>query len=307
MKILTLLGSMLLLLIQIPVAFAAEALNVEKVADGVYVHRGEHKDLDESYHGDIANIGFIVGSKGVAVIDTGGSLKIGQRLREAVRKVTRQPIRYVINTHVHPDHIYGNAAFVQDKPQFVGHEKLGNAMELRKETYQRINEAWLGEDFAGSEIIKPTIEVKESLTLDLGDRTLQLRAHPTAHTNTDLTVIDSKTGTLWTGDLLFVERTPSIDGDLKGWLKVIEDLKSLPARKIVPGHGPVVEGKQEFFAKQERYLSTLLADVRNSIKQGVTMEQAMETAAASEKNNWILFSTVNRRNVNRIYPELEWE
>lgn len=307
MRNLTLLGSMLLLFIQNPAVVAAATLDVTQVADGVYVHQGEHKDLDESYHGDIANIGFIVGSKGVAVIDTGGSLKIGRQLHEAVRKVTPKAILYVINTHVHPDHIYGNAAFVQDKPQFVGHEKLGNAMELRKETYQRINEAWLGEDFAGSEIIKPTLPVQNSLTLDLGDRTLQIKAHPQAHTNTDITVMDSKTGTLWTGDLLFVERTPSIDGDIKGWLGIMQDLKSLPAKKVVPGHGPVVDGSQNAFAKEERYLSTLLEDVRNSIKQGEPMEQAMETAAASEKDNWLLFPTVNRRNVNFIYPKLEWE
>lgn len=307
MRNLTLLGSMLLLFIQNPGVVAAAAFDVTQVADGVYVHQGEHKDLDESYHGDIANIGFIVGSKGVAVIDTGGSLKIGRQLHEAVRKVTPKAILYVINTHVHPDHIYGNAAFVQDKPQFVGHEKLGNAMELRKETYQRINEAWLGEDFAGSEIIKPTLPVQNSLTLDLGDRTLQIKAHPQAHTNTDITVMDSKTGTLWTGDLLFVERTPSIDGDIKGWLGIMQDLKSLPAKKVVPGHGPVVDGSQNAFAKEERYLSTLLEDVRNSIKQGEPMEQAMETAAASEKDNWLLFPTVNRRNVNFIYPKLEWE
>lgn len=307
MRNLTLLGSMLLLFIQNPAVVAAATLDVTQVADGVYVHQGEHKDLDESYHGDIANIGFIVGSKGVAVIDTGGSLKIGRQLHEAVRKVTPKAILYVINTHVHPDHIYGNAAFVQDKPQFVGHEKLGNAMELRKETYQRINEAWLGEDFAGSEIIKPTLPVQDSLTLDLGNRKLQIKAHPQAHTNTDITVMDSKTGTLWTGDLLFVERTPSIDGDIKGWLGIMQDLKSLPAKKVVPGHGPVVDGSQNAFAKEERYLSTLLEDVRNSIKQGEPMEQAMETAAASEKDNWLLFPTVNRRNVNFIYPKLEWE
>jgi quinoprotein relay system zinc metallohydrolase 2 len=307
MRIPTVLCSMLLLLIQAPAVIAAQALDVKQVADGVFVHQGTHKDLDESYNGDIANIGFIVGSKGVAVIDTGGSLKIGQQLREAIREVTPKPILYVINTHVHPDHIYGNAAFVQDKPQFVGHEKLGNAMELRKETYQRINEAWLGEDFAGSEIIKPTLPVQDSLTLDLGDRKLQIKAYPKAHTNTDITVMDSKTDTLWTGDLLFVERTPSIDGDIKGWLGIMQDLKSLPAKKVVPGHGPVVDESQNAFAKEEHYLSTLLADVRKSIKQGEPMEQAMETAAASEKNNWVLFSTVNRRNVNFIYPQLEWE
>ena len=306
MKTLTLLGSMLLFLIHIPAALAAETLTFEKVADGIYVHHGAHHDLDEGYDGDIANLSFVVGNKGVAVIDTGGSLKVGQQLRVAIAKETDLPVLYVINTHVHPDHIFGNAAFLQDKSQFVGHAKLGNAMALREEAYMRSNKAWLGEDFKGSEIVKPSVIVNDNLTLDLGGRTLQLKAYPAAHTNTDITILDSKTGTLWTGDLLFVERTPSIDGDIKGWLSVVQELKSLSAKKIVPGHGPVVEG-QNAFANEERYLSTLLADVRNSIKKGEPMEDAMETAAASEKGNWQLFQVVNRRNVNLIYPKLEWE
>ena len=307
MKLVTLLGSMLLFLLQIPTVFSAEALAFEHVADGIHVHHGVHEDLDEGYHGDIANIGFIVGSKGVAVIDTGGSLQVGQQLRAAISKVTDLPVLYVINTHVHPDHIFGNAAFLQDNPQFVGHSKLANAMALREEAYMRSNQNWLGDAFKGSQIVKPTVSVQDSMTLDLGDRSLQLKAYPTAHTNTDLTVFDAKTGTLWTGDLLFVERTPSIDGDIKGWLAVLPELKSVSAKKIVPGHGPVITGEPDAFANEERYLSTLLADVRNSIKTGEPMERAMDTAAASEKDKWQLFRAVNRRNVNLIYPELEWE
>lgn len=298
---------LLLLSFNIASMASGTTLPMSEVADGVYVHHGVHEDLDEGYHGDIANIGFIVGSKGVAAIDTGGSLKVGKQLREAIRKVTDLPVLYVINTHVHPDHIFGNAAFSGDKPQFVGHAKLGNAMELRKDAYMRSNQSWLGDDFSGSELVKPTIAVENTLELDLGGRTLQLKAYPVAHTNTDLTVLDSKTNTLWTGDLLFIERIPSIDGDIKGWLDVIQNLKTISAAKVVPGHGPVVHDGPKAFADEERYLSTLLNDVRNSIKTGEPMEKAMDTAAASEKDKWQLFNIVNRRNVNLIYPELEWE
>ncbi len=122
----------------------AEPLAMQEIGAGIYVHQGVHEDLSEGYHGDICNISFIVGSKGVAVIDTGGSLKVGKKLYEAIRKVTALPILYVINTHVHPDHIFGNAAFVGEHTAFVGHAKLADAMELRKEAYLRINNDWLG-------------------------------------------------------------------------------------------------------------------------------------------------------------------
>lgn len=299
--------SLVLWLMTCTYAMAAD-FNLEQVASGVYVHHGVHEDLDDGYHGDISNIGFIIGSKGVAVIDSGGSLKVGQRLRAALRDITPLPILYVINTHIHPDHIFGNAAFIADKPQYIGHAKLANAMELRKPAYLKQGQQLLHDDFAGSDIIKPTMSVEQSLELDLGQRKLQLIAYPNAHTNTDLTVLDDNSGTLWTGDLLFIERTPSLDGDIKGWLKAIDQLKQLKnIKQAVPGHGPVTHDFSSALDKEARYLNLLLEDIRAAIKQGKTMEQTMDTAAAAEAANWQLFNAVNRRNINLLYPALEWE
>lgn len=296
-----------LLLMWAAVLAHAEPLPTEEVAPGVFVHHGIHEELDAGYHGDICNIGFIVGDKGVAVVDSGGSLKIGQQLREAIRKVTHLPILYVINTHVHPDHIFGNAAFKTDNPAYVGHAKLGEAMERRREAYMRNNASWMGEAFAGSEIIKPTQSVEKSLELDLGGRVLSLTAWPPAHTSADLSVLDGKTATLWTGDLLFIERTPSMDGDTLGWLKLIPQLQQISAKRAIPGHGPVTEQWQTAFDREQHYFERLLADIRSSIKSGIPMEKAMDSAGTSEKNHWLLFDTVNRRNINLLYPMLEWE
>lgn len=280
---------------------------IENMGDGIYVHHGVHMDIDEGYKGDICNASFIVGSRGVAVIDTGGNLKVGQQLREAIRKVTPLPVLYVINTHVHPDHIYGNAAFLPDKPQFIGHDKLANAMETRREQYAKLNERLMHDDAKGSELVKPTIAVKSTLEIDLGDRRLNLTAHPVAHTNTDVSVIENKAHTLFAGDLLFIERTPVLEGDIKGLIAEIEKLKTSPAKQVVPGHGPVTKHWVEALNDAQHYLTVLLTDVRTSIKKGESMESAMNTAAASEKDKWKLFDIANRRNVNTIYPALEWE
>ncbi len=289
--------------------------SIEDIGNGIYVHHGKHLDIDDGYQGDICNISFVVGSKGVAVIDTGGSLKTGNKLRDAIKKVTDKPILYVINTHVHPDHIYGNAAFLADEPEFIGHEKLATAMELRREQYTKLNVKLLGDDAKGSELVKPTIAVKTTLELDLGDRKLMLTAHPVAHTNTDLSVIDiktdSKSSTLFTGDLLFIERTPVLEGDIKGLIVELEKLKTSATKQAikqaVPGHGPVAKDWKLAIENEQRYLTELLTDIRASIKKGESMESAMNTAAASEKDKWQLFDIANRRNVNIIYPALEWE
>lgn len=288
-------------------AAVPNSFKVENVGDGIYVHHGVHLDIDEGYQGDICNASFIVGSKGVAVIDTGGSLKVGKQLRQAISQVTQLPVLYVINTHVHPDHIYGNAAFLADNPQFIGHDKLANAMELRHAAYTKLNEKLLGEDAKGSDLIKPTIAVKTNLELDLGDRKLLLTAHPVAHTNTDLSVIETKASTLFAGDLLFIERTPVLEGDINGLIGELEKFKSSPIKQVVPGHGPVTKQWLAAINNAQHYLNVLLADIRASIKKGETMESTMNTAAASERGKWALFDIANRRNVNIIYPALEWE
>jgi len=289
-----------------PAAWALP-LPVAEIAPGVFVHQGVHEEFGEHYHGDIANIGFVIGHSAVAVIDTGGSYAVGSALREAIRQRTDLPIRYVINTHVHSDHIFGNAAFESDHPEFFGHHQLPRAMQLRAETYTTNIVTMLGDAAKGSRIVLPTQLVHLQTRLDLGGRQLLLRAWSIAHTDHDLTVEDEASATLWLGDLLFVERTPSIDGDIHGWLKLITPLSALPARQTVPGHGPVTADKNALLEIQRHYLQTLLDDLRSSIKKGEPMSAAIDAAAQSEKGQWALFENVNRRNATLLYPVLEWE
>lgn len=283
------------------------ALPVSEVAAGVYVHAGRQEEPNPANLGDIANIGFIVGDKCVAVIDTGGSIVVGERLRAAVHKVTTLPICYVINTHVHPDHIFGNAAFRADKPTFVGHAKLAAAMAARGQNYRNALNRDLGPAVAGSELVAPALTVKDTSEVDLGNRMLKLRAWPTAHTDNDLTVSDEKTGTLWLSDLLFVERIPAVDGSLKGWLAVIEDIRKMTPRRVIAGHGNLGDAWRDALAEQERYLNVLLRETRAAIKAKRTLPQAVEEVGLAERGKWLLYDGFHKRNVTASYAELEWE
>lgn len=281
---------------------------LEDIGDGIYVHHGEHLDIDEGYQGDISNLSVVVGGEGVAVIDTGGSLKVGKQLRAAIAEITKLPILYVVNTHVHPDHIFGNSAFVMDNVQFIGHEKLGEAMLLREESYSELNKKYLGaKDSKGTNIVVPTRSVKDSMELDLGGRLLTVTAYPVAHTNTDVTVIDQQTKTLFTGDLLFIERTPVLEGDIKGLIATLDILKTYDLKQVVPGHGPQTKEWKQAINNEQRYLNALLTDIRAAIENDVSLEDTMETAAEGERGKWALFNVANRRNVNILYPALEWE
>jgi quinoprotein relay system zinc metallohydrolase 2 len=290
-------------------AHATEPLAVQEIAPGVFVHHGRYELFTPRNEGDVSNAGFIVGSDGVAVIDTGGSPRVGAALLAAIRTRTQAPIKYVINTHMHPDHVFGNVAFADEKPTFVGHHKLPRALAARAERYLAINKELLGDEaFAGERIIAPTLLVDDKLELDLGDRTLLLEAQKTAHTDNDLTILDKKTGTLFLGDLLFVEHVPALDGSIRGWLTLLDQMKQrTDIARVVPGHGPATVSWPAAMAAEQRYLDKLAQDVRALIKQGKTIEEAMRTAGLSERDAWLLFPEYHARNVSAAFAELEWE
>ncbi len=286
---------------------ASDVLPMTQVAAGIYVHFGAHQLPDKHNHGAIANIGFIIGKRCVAVIDSGGNPEQGRALKRAIEKITDKPVCYVINSHVHPDHIYGNSAFNSDHTQFVGHYKLARAISMRGPFYLEKAKDQLGLDLSSDDLVLPDIEVKKHMTLDLGGRKLRLSAHPTAHTDNDLTVYDSQTDTLWLSDLLFIDHIPVIDGSLKGWLKVLEGFENNNYAHVIPGHGPLITHWPEAMQAEKNYLNTLLTEIRQKIKEGVFLEDAINEVGKSEELHWKLFDEFHKRNVTTAFAELEWE
>jgi quinoprotein relay system zinc metallohydrolase 2 len=287
---------------------AVAALPVTEVAPGVFVHHGVHGLASGSNAGDICNTGFVVGTTGVAVIDSGGSRLVGARLRAAIAARTPLPVTHVINTHMHPDHVLGNAAFRDDKPVYVAHHKLLRSLAERTEGYLEQAREQLGaEAFAGTEVVLPTLGVETQSQIDLGGRTLTLTARPTAHTNNDLTIRDGGSDTVFLGDLVFAEHVPTLDGSLRGWLKLLDTLAGEPAARVVPGHGPPSMPWPAAAGDTRRYLETLATDVRAAIAAGKTMTAAMDSAGQSERDKWQLFAEHHARNVSGAFAELEWE
>ena len=281
---------------------------VTEISDGIFAHHGRVELQTEANRGDISNNGFIVGHEAVAVVDTGGSYQTGLALREAVKQATNKPIKYVINTHMHPDHVLGDAAFLPDNPQFVGHAKLARALGARSARYLEAAREAMGEAaFAGTEIVMPTLEVSEPTELDLGNRKIVLEPQPTAHTDNDLVVRDRKTGTAFLGDLIFSVHVPALDGSIVGWMDVLEKFGTEAPAVVVPGHGPVAMQWPEASQPIQRYLGKLASDVREIIKRGGTIKEAIETAGESERGKWKLFDEFHRRNVTAAFAELEWE
>ncbi|ERJ18481.1 beta-lactamase protein [Salinisphaera shabanensis E1L3A] len=304
--------SVAVVLLNSAVAFAdssAAPLQVARIADGVFVHEGLQEEADGQNRGDIANLGFVVGNKCVAVIDTGGSPSVGHALRRTIDELTTAPVCYVINTHMHPDHALGNSAFVDTQARFIAAAGFAPGLAARGATYLERAQQVLGVETSVDWLVMPDRVIKKTTALDLGDRTLLLNVWPTGHTDNDLTVFDESSRTLFTGDLLFVDRVPAIDASLTGWIGVLDslDARSRDVAHVVPGHGPVGQRLSAMLMPEKRYLKTIRRDVQQAIADGYDLNYTSAHAAREQRDEWLLFDDYHVRNVTAAYTELEWQ
>lgn len=278
---------------------------VVQVASGIYVRPGHAAVVFEG--DEIANIGFVVGNRCVAVVDTGGSVAEGRALDCAIRSVTDRPVCYVINTHVHPDHILGNLAFRRAGVEFVGHAKLPRALALRGDTYLARASAYEDTQLPGSNIVFPERTVTAVVQLDIGGRILAVRAHKSAHTDHDISIVDNKTKTAFVGDLVFLQHLPVIDGSISGWIGELAAITGESWDNVVPGHGPPHAAWPAAAEPTADYLAALRDQVRAWIDGGGDLVSAQDGIRLFRPGNWLLVDRYQRRNVGAAYAELEWE
>lgn len=287
---------------------AGPALAVEEAAPGVFLHRGAVAEPGTANGGDVSNLGFVVGERSVAVIDSSGAAWIGEALWRAIRARSDLPVSHLILTHMHPDHVFGAAVFAAAGAEVVGHAGLDRALADRQgnytESYRRVIGA---ERFIGSHTVPVDVAVEDEEEIGLGNRRLRLRAWPRAHTGTDLTVLDEKSGILFAGDLVFSEHLPALDGSIRGWQAALTEMQKIPAVRVVPGHGGPLLPWPEGAGDTMRYLGVLADDIRAAIAEGARLGEAAGRAARSEAGKWQLFEAYNPRNATVAFTELEWE
>jgi quinoprotein relay system zinc metallohydrolase 2 len=292
-----------------PALAQSDVFKIEEISSGNYVHYGSHAERSPQNLGDNANVGFIVGDGCVLVFDSGGSFAVGQALRAAIRRVTNKPVCYVIISHVHPDHFFGTAAFLDDQPEIIGHQNLPRQFAARGRHYEMTLARDLGDVAQGSKVVMPTntLAAGTSMTVDLGGREVEIRAWAPAHTDDDLSVLDLSTSTLWLGDLLFVDHTPVLDSNITGFLSVMQELRKLAVRHYVPGHGRSDARWPAVMNPQQHYFELILTETRQAIRDNVRLMDAVNQIGYSQAQNWVNFETYHRRNVTTAYTELEWE
>ncbi len=265
-KILTLSVTVIVLLIA-SLAFA----DLTKLSENVYSYVGE-KDASPS-HSFAANAGIVIGRDGVLVVDTLISAKEGERFLADIRKITKKPIKYVVNTHTHLDHAFGNCVFAELGATVISHSadktllaKSGAEILTHAEAY-----GLKPEDLAGTAIVLPAMTFSERMSIDLGGVEIELIRTAPSHTEGSLVVWLPQPKILFSGDILFTDFHPFLaDGDLNGWRKTLDYLQTLGADKIVPGHGPLSSNKD--LKEMQAYLLAFDRTARELAAKGLDVD-----------------------------------
>lgn len=288
---------------------ALPTLPLQPVAPGIWVHRGTDAAASPQNGGRIANLGVITGPSGTILIDTGGNRAEAEALMAAALRLSPQPVVAAIVTHVHPDHTLGTGLLHEAGVPILGHADLPAALAARRATYETAYATTIGaQAWHGSGFALPDRTFASRMTLTLGGRALTLLPEEVAHTDSDMTVLDGDTGTLFAGDLAFRGLTPTLDGAISGWRDVLGHPPQ--AGRVVPGHGPVAADWAEATAETRGYLDALAGAVLDAIADNLSLGQAVPVVVEALRGRFGTladFDDTTRRNAAAAFKELEWE
>ncbi|MFA5260758.1 MAG: MBL fold metallo-hydrolase, partial [Candidatus Omnitrophota bacterium] len=223
--------------------FAAEKLT--QVAGNVFAYVDTQDSSKDKSCG--ANAGIIIGQDGIVVVDTLISSKEARRFIRDIRSVSRKPIKYVINTHYHPDHAFGNCEFSRLGAVIIAQKNDKQAMKNTAEESLK-NIGFFGltpEDMKGTKPAYPVLTYGDKMEIDLGDQKIELIHARHCHTDGDTLVYLPDKKILFTGDILFTNYHPFLgEGNIDEWVRELDNMKAMDVEKIIPGHGPL-SGKKD--------------------------------------------------------------
>ncbi len=297
-------------LLAAPSSHAAElAARAVRVAAGVWFVQGAAALGSAANRNFISNAGFVVTDEGVVVVDALGSPTLAYELIAEIRRVTPKPIRYLIVTHFHADHIYGLQAFKAIGAKIIAHpsgrEYLNSdTAQRRLETSRQDLFPWIDEN---TQLHGADIWLADSdHTLVLGGQSFRIRHVGPAHTPEDLVVHLPKSGVLFAGDLVFRGRIPFVgQADSRQWIESLNTLLGMNPRLLVPGHGPVSATPRDDLALTRDYLVHLRATMGQAARDLEPFEEAYAKADWSKFERLPLFRAANRMNAYNTYLLME--
>ena len=291
-----------------PLAGAAQPVQAQHVAGGAWFVQGEAALGSVANRNYISNAGFIVTTAGVVVIDALGSPALAKELLAAIRLVTAQPVRYVIVTHYHADHIYGLQVFKDLGATVIAHRE--GLAYLNSDTAQRRLVAsredlfpWIDEH---TRLVPADRWLDADTVLEVGDERLSIRHAGPAHTPEDLVVFAEHAKVLFAGDLVFRGRIPYVGlADSQAWIAALSGLIALAPSVIVPGHGALSTQPLIDLALTRDYLQFLRRSMGEAAERMEPFDEAYARTDWSAFAQLPLFRAANRINAYNTYLLME--
>ena len=286
----------------------ARALDMpfKQVTPGIYAYIGDTGLRTYENEGMNGNTGFIVTQAGVVVVDSGPSYQVAQKIHAAIRKVTKQPVKYVINTGGQDHRWLGNGYFKAQGAEVIAAAAAIDDMNSRGAMQMEGLKGELKEKFASTELVLPTRTFDKELTLKLGGRDIRILHFQPAHTPGDSIVWLPKEGVVFTGDIVFTDRLLGVlpFSSANGWLSTFEEMAKLKPRLIIPGHGNICD-----LAKARRetadYLRLLITHMERAVDKGDDLQQAIDSLDQSAYAKLPNYDLLKGANANRVYLEME--
>lgn len=290
------------------VTAAAIQFSPVQVAPGIYAFIGETGMRTYENEGMNANAGFIVTKTGVVVVDSGSSYLVAKAMHNAIKKITQQPIKFVINTGGQDHRWLGNGYFKEQGAQIIASRKARADIEEHSAGQIERLSSDLREKFNGTKAVYPDRLFDQRDNLKLGEEEIQILFFQGGHTPGDVVVWLPKSRTLFSGDHIYVDRLLGVlpFSSSKNWLASFEAIEKLKPRIIIPGHGKVCDLDG---AKRDtgNYLLLLRSHMRKAIDKGSDLQHAINTLDQSAYKNLEMFELLNGGNASRVYLEMETE
>ncbi|HEU4457745.1 MAG TPA: MBL fold metallo-hydrolase [Methylibium sp.] len=282
----------------------------EGLAPGVFMLQGQPGEVDERTLGRIGNGGFIVGERGVLVVDTGVSAREGRERLEAIEAVTKLPVRLAILTHARQEYVFGSAPFRERGIPIAMQAQAAKLMKARCDGCLKTLNRVLGEEaMRGTAMFEPDLAFDDAAAISMQASTAigrPVRVLSYGHSSGpgDTAVLDEASATLFAGGLIDHRRIPDVqDAELPGWRRALEALGTLAPRRIVPGHGPV--GGPQAVAEVQRYLDRLEARLLALLQADAALSEVPDAASLPGYETWDQYAIVHRRNASILFVRME--
>lgn len=272
-----------------------------KLDENNYYFYGKEEYFSPTNGGDIANVSFIITKNSVILIDTGSSFEYGLQIKQNIEKITSKPVKYIINTHHHPDHFLGNSAF--EKSDIFATSYTKEEIEKNGDLYI-VNLTNIVQSAMKNTKIKIPNNILNEKELVFDDYKLKL-LYLDGHTKSDVAIYDENSKILYASDLVFNKRTLATPhANLQNWIKALEELRKIDYKILVAGHGVSSVGKTAI-DENIAYLRFLDNTLRQSAIDGLDIFEILNKPIPKEFENFSMFKEEFERSVINLYPLYE--